>query len=570
MSAPTNTTEAIELNRYSKTLTQDPTQPAAQAMLYGIGLTDDDLKKAQVGVASMGYDGNTCNMHLNDLAKLVKKGIWEEDLVGLIFNTIGVSDGMSMGTDGMRYSLVSRDVIADSIEAVCGAQYYDGLITLPGCDKNMPGSVMAMGRLNRPSIMVYGGTIKPGHYKDEDLNIVSAFEALGQKLAGTITPEDFMGVVKNACPSAGACGGIYTANTMASAIEALGMSLPYSSSNPALSDEKKAECLAAGKAIKILLEKDIKPSDIMTRKAFENAIVTIMVLGGSTNAVLHLIAMAKSVGVKLTQDDFQSVSNRIPVLADMKPSGKYMMEDLHNIGGVPAVMKYLLKKGWLHGECLTVTGKTIEENLVDVPDLEFVNQKIIYPANNPIKKTGHLQILYGNLAEGGSVAKITGKEGERFEGPARVFDGEFELIAGIQSGRVKAGDVVVIRNIGPKGAPGMPEMLKPTGAIFGAGLGASVALITDGRFSGGTHGFVVGHITPEAYDGGLIALVNNDDIIEIDANSLTMTLKVSEEEIAKRRANWVRPALKATKGLLYKYAKTVSTAAEGCVTDEME
>ncbi|TWI99216.1 dihydroxy-acid dehydratase [Mucilaginibacter frigoritolerans] len=570
MSAPTNTTEAIELNRYSKTLTQDPTQPAAQAMLYGIGLTDDDLKKAQVGVASMGYDGNTCNMHLNDLAKLVKKGIWEEDLVGLIFNTIGVSDGMSMGTDGMRYSLVSRDVIADSIEAVCGAQYYDGLITLPGCDKNMPGSVMAMGRLNRPSIMVYGGTIKPGHYKGEDLNIVSAFEALGQKLAGTITPEDFMGVVKNACPSAGACGGIYTANTMASAIEALGMSLPYSSSNPALSDEKKAECLAAGKAIKILLEKDIKPSDIMTRKAFENAIVTIMALGGSTNAVLHLIAMAKSVGVKLTQDDFQSVSNRIPVLADMKPSGKYMMEDLHNIGGVPAVMKYLLKKGLLHGECLTVTGKTIEENLVNVPDLEFENQKIIFPVNNPIKKTGHLQILYGNLAEGGSVAKITGKEGERFEGPARVFDGEFELIDGIQSGRVKAGDVVVIRNIGPKGAPGMPEMLKPTGAIFGAGLGASVALITDGRFSGGTHGFVVGHITPEAYDGGLIGLVNDNDIIEIDANNLTMTLKVSEEEIAKRRTNWVRPALKATKGLLYKYAKTVSTAAEGCVTDEME
>ncbi|WP_259065354.1 dihydroxy-acid dehydratase [Mucilaginibacter sp. X4EP1] len=569
MSAPTNTTEAIELNRYSKTLTQDPTQPAAQAMLYGIGLTDDDLKKAQVGVASMGYDGNTCNMHLNDLAKLVKKGVWEEDLVGLIFNTIGVSDGMSMGTDGMRYSLVSRDVIADSIEAVCGAQYYDGLITLPGCDKNMPGSVIAMGRLNRPSIMVYGGTIKPGHYKDEDLNIVSAFEALGQKLAGTITPEDFMGVVKNACPSAGACGGIYTANTMASAIEALGMSLPYSSSNPALSEEKKAECLAAGKAIRILLEKDIKPSDIMTRKAFENAIVTIMVLGGSTNAVLHLIAMAKSIGVKLTQDDFQSVSNRIPVLADMKPSGKYMMEDLHNIGGVPAVMKYLLKKGLLHGECLTVTGKTIEENLVDVPDLEFENQKIIFPVSNPIKKTGHLQILYGNLAEGGSVAKITGKEGERFEGPARVFDGEFELIAGIQSGRVKAGDVVVIRNIGPKGAPGMPEMLKPTGAIFGAGLGASVALITDGRFSGGTHGFVVGHITPEAYDGGLIALVNDNDTIEIDANSLTMTLKVSEEEIAKRRANWVQPALKATKGLLYKYAKTVSSAAEGCVTDEM-
>ncbi|MGZ3836264.1 MAG: dihydroxy-acid dehydratase [Mucilaginibacter sp.] len=566
----TATKEATELNKYSKHLTSDPTQPAAQAMLYGIGLTDEDMKKAQVGVASMGYDGNTCNMHLNDLAKLVKQGVWDEGLVGLIFNTIGVSDGMSMGTEGMRYSLVSRDVIADSIEAVCGAQYYDGLIALPGCDKNMPGSVIAMGRLNRPAIMVYGGTIKPGHWKGEDLNIVSAFEALGQKIAGNITPEDFMGVVKNACPSAGACGGIYTANTMASAIEALGMSLPYSSSNPALSDEKKAECLAAGKAIKILLERDIKPSDIMTRAAFENAIVTIMVLGGSTNAVLHLIAMAKSVNVKLTQDDFQTISNRIPVLADMKPSGKYMMEDLHNIGGVPAVMKYLLKLGWIDGSCLTVTGKTIAENLADVPEIEFENQKIIFPVEKPIKATGHLQILYGNLATGGSVAKISGKEGERFTGPARVFDGEFELIEGITSGRVKAGDVVVIRNIGPKGAPGMPEMLKPTGAIFGAGLGASVALITDGRFSGGTHGFVVGHITPEAYDGGNIALVKDDDVIEIDAVSRTMNLKISDEELAYRRSEWKQPPLKATKGLLYKYAKTVSTAAEGCVTDEMK
>jgi len=563
------TTEKIELNKYSKVLTQDPTQPAAQAMLYGIGLTDDDLKKAQVGVASMGYDGNTCNMHLNDLAKLVKQGIWDEQLVGLIFNTIGVSDGMSNGTEGMRYSLVSRDVIADSIEAVCGAQYYDGLITLPGCDKNMPGSIMAMARLNRPSIMVYGGTIKPGHWKGEDLNIVSAFEALGKKIAGQIDDVDFMGIVKNACPSAGACGGIYTANTMASAIEALGMSLPYSSSNPALSDEKKAECLAAGKAIKVLLEKDIKPSDIMTRQAFENAMVTIMVLGGSTNAVLHMIAMAKSVGVKLTQDDFQAVSNRIPVLADMKPSGKYMMEDLHNIGGVPAVMKYLLKKGWIDGSCLTVTGKTIAENLVDVPELDFETQKIIFPIENPIKATGHLQILYGNLAEGGSVAKISGKEGERFEGPARVFDGEFELIAGIQSGKVKAGDVVVIINVGPKGAPGMPEMLKPTSAIFGAGLGASVALITDGRFSGGTHGFVVGHITPESYEGGLIGLVKDNDVIEIDATTNSINLKVSAEEIAKRKAAWKQPALKASKGLLYKYAKTVSSAAEGCVTDEM-
>jgi len=559
--------EAAELNRYSKTFTQDPTQPAAQAMLYGIGLTDDDMQKAQVGVVSMGYDGNTCNMHLNDLAKLVKKGIWEEDLVGLIFNTIGVSDGMSNGTDGMRYSLVSRDIIADSIEAVCGAQYYDAVIALPGCDKNMPGSIMAMGRLNRPSIMVYGGTIKPGHYKGEDLNIVSAFEALGKKIAGQIDDFDFKEVIKHSCPGAGACGGIYTANTMAAAIEALGMSLPYSSSNPAISPEKDAECLAAGKAIKILLEKDIKPSDIMTREAFENAIVTVMVLGGSTNAVLHLIAMAKSVDVPLTQDNFQTISNKIPVLADMKPSGKYMMEDLHKVGGVPGVMKYLLKKGWLHGNCLTVTGKTIAENLEAVPDLDFETQKVILPAEDPIKQTGHLQILYGNLAEGGSVAKITGKEGEQFEGPARVFDGEFELIHGIQSGRVKAGDVVVIRNVGPKGAPGMPEMLKPTSAIFGVGLGSSVALITDGRFSGGTHGFVVGHITPEAFDGGLIALVKDEDRIGIDAICRTLKLMVSDEEIANRRAKWQQPPLKVTKGVLYKYAKQVSTAAEGCVTD---
>ncbi|WP_295768138.1 dihydroxy-acid dehydratase [uncultured Mucilaginibacter sp.] len=569
MSFNTDTTEAAELNKYSKTFTQDPTQPAAQAMLYGIGLTDEDMKKAQVGVASMGYDGNTCNMHLNDLAKLVKEGIWNEDLVGLIFHTIGVSDGMGNGTPGMRYSLISRDVIADSIEAVTGAQYYDGLITLPGCDKNMPGSIIAMGRLNRPSIMVYGGTIHPGHWKGEDLNIVSAFEALGKKIAGTISPEDYIGVIKNACPSAGACGGVYTANTMAAAIEALGMSLPYSSSNPALSDEKKAECLAAGKAIRVLLEKDIKPSDIMTREAFENAMVLIMVLGGSTNAVLHMIAMAKSVGVKVTQDDFQAISDRIPVLADMKPSGKYMMTDLHEIGGVPAVMKYCLSKGWLHGDCLTVTGKTVAENLADVPELDFDTQKIIWPVEAPVKATGHLQILYGNLAEGGSVAKISGKEGERFEGPARVFDGEFDLIDGIQTGRVKAGDVVVIRNVGPIGAPGMPEMLKPTSAIFGAGLGASVALITDGRFSGGTHGFVVGHITPESYRGGTIALVKDDDRIEIDATKNSINLKISDEELAARKAAWQQPPLRVTKGLLYRYAKTVSTAADGCVTDEI-
>jgi len=556
-----------ELNKYSKTITQDPTQPAAQAMLYGIGLTEQDLKKAQVGIVSMGYDGNTCNMHLNDLAKLVKQGVWDNELVGLIFNTIGVSDGISNGTDGMRYSLVSRDVIADSIETVCGAQYYDSLIALPGCDKNMPGSVMAMGRLNRPAIMVYGGTIAPGHYNGQDLNIISAFEALGQKIAGTITEEDFRCIVKASCPSAGACGGMYTANTMAAAIEALGMSLPYSSSNPALSKEKQEECYAAGKAIRLLMEKDIKPRDIMTRKAFENAMVVIMVLGGSTNAVLHLIAMAKSVGVELTQDDFQNVSNKVPVLADFKPSGKYLMQDLHQHGGIPSVMKYLLSKKMLHGDCITVTGKTLAENLEAVPDLNFDTQKIVHPIENPIKKTGHLQILYGNLAEKGSVAKISGKEGERFEGPARVFDGEFELIAGIQSGRVKSGDVVVIRYVGPKGAPGMPEMLKPTSAIIGAGLGKGVALITDGRFSGGTHGFVVGHITPEAFDGGTIGLVNDNDVIEIDAAKNKITLKVSDEEILKRRKNWKQPALKAKNGVLLKYAKLVKDASEGCVTD---
>jgi dihydroxy-acid dehydratase len=557
------------MNKYSKTITQDETQPAAQAMLYGIGLTEEDLKKAQVGIVSMGYDGNTCNMHLNDLAKIVKQGVWDQELVGLIFNTIGVSDGISNGTEGMRYSLVSRDIIADSIEAVCGAQYYDSLIALPGCDKNMPGSLIAMGRLNRPAIMVYGGTIAPGHYNGQDLNIISAFEALGQKMAGKLDEADFKEIIKHSCPGAGACGGMYTANTMASAIEALGMSLPYSSSNPALSEEKRAECLAAGKAIRLLMEKDIKPSDIMTRKAFENAITVIMILGGSTNAVLHLIAMAKSVDVPLTQDDFQQISDRVPMLADFKPSGKYLMQDLHQHGGLPAVMKYLLQKGLLHGECLTVTGKTVAENLAEAPDLDFEKQKIILPLEAPLKATGHLQILYGNLAEGGSVAKITGKEGEQFEGPARVFDGEFELIAGINSGKIKAGDVVVIRQVGPKGAPGMPEMLKPTSALIGAGLGNSIALITDGRFSGGTHGFVVGHITPEAYEGGLIALVEDDDIIELSVATKTMTLKVDEATIAARKAQWKQPELKVKKGLLYKYARQVKSAAEGCVTDEL-
>ena len=557
-----------ELNRYSKTITQDPTQPAAQAMLYGIGLTEEDLAKAQVGIVSMGYDGNTCNMHLNDLAKLVKQGVWSNDLVGLIFNTIGVSDGISNGTDGMRYSLISRDVIADSIEAVCGAQYYDGLIALPGCDKNMPGSIIAMGRLNRPAIMVYGGTIAPGHYNGQELNIVSAFEALGQKIAGQLSEADFKGIVQHACPGAGACGGMYTANTMAAAIEALGMSLPYSSSNPALSDAKKAECLAAGKAIRYLLEKDIKPSDIMTRAAFDNAITVIMVLGGSTNAVLHLIAMAHSVGIALTQDDIQAISDKTPVLADFKPSGKYLMQDLHQHGGLPVVMKYLLEKGLLQGDCLTVTGKTLAENLAAIPSLDFNQQQIVKPLETPIKATGHLQILYGNLAEGGSVAKISGKEGERFVGPARVFDGEHALIDGIASGRVKSGDVVVIRYVGPKGGPGMPEMLKPTSAIIGAGLGKSVALITDGRFSGGTHGFVVGHITPEAYDGGVLALVEDDDVIELDAVQNTITLKVDDALIQERKAKWKQPALKVNKGLLYKYAKTVASAAAGCITDQ--
>ncbi|HEU4574118.1 MAG TPA: dihydroxy-acid dehydratase [Chitinophagaceae bacterium] len=559
-----------ELNKYSKTLTQDPTQPAAQAMYYAIGFSEEDFKKAQVGIVSMGWDGNPCNMHLNDLATSIKKSVDEtEGLLGLRFYTIGVSDGISMGTDGMRYSLVSRDVIADSIETNAGAQYYDAIIAVPGCDKNMPGSVMAMGRLNRPAIMLYGGTIAPGHYKGEDLNIVSAFEALGQKIAGNLNEADFAEIIQHACPGAGACGGMYTANTMASAIEAMGMSLPNSSSNPALSKEKQEECKAVGAAIKLLLEKDIKPRDIMTRKAFENAITVIMALGGSTNAVLHMIAIARSVDVPLTQDDFQQISDRVPVLADFKPSGKYLMKDLHQYGGVPAVMKYLWKKGLLHGDCLTVTGKTVAENLAQAPDLDFNDQKIVQPLETPVKKTGHLQILYGNIAEGGSVAKISGKEGERFEGPARVFEGEHALIEGINSGKIKQGDVVVIRYVGPKGAPGMPEMLKPTSAIIGAGLGKSVALITDGRFSGGTHGFVVGHITPEAFDGGTIAIINDDDPIEIDATKNTITLKISEAEIGKRKAAWKQPPLKAKKGILYKYARQVKSAADGCVTDEL-
>jgi dihydroxy-acid dehydratase len=557
----------MELNKYSKTITQDVTQPAAQAMLYGIGLTEEDLNKAQVGIVSMGYEGNTCNMHLNDLAKDVKKGVWNADLVGLIFNTIGVSDGISNGTEGMRFSLVSRDVIADSIETVMGAQWYDAMIAIPGCDKNMPGALIAMGRVNRPALMVYGGTINSGRWKGEHLNIVSAFEALGKKFNKTISDEDFKGVIKNSCPGPGACGGMYTANTMASAIEALGMSLPYSSSNPAVSQDKLKECEDAGKAIRILLEKDIKPKDIMTRKAFENAITIVAVLAGSTNAVMHLIAMAHSVDIEITLDDFQAISDKTPVLADLKPSGKFMMEDLHAVGGIPALMKYLLKEGYIHGDCMTVTGKTIAENLESVPDL-YEGQEIVHDIKNALKSSGNIQILYGNLASEGCVAKISGKEGEYFEGPAIIFESEFTVIPGLEKGLIKPGNVVVIRYCGPKGGPGMPEMLKPTSAIMGAGLGDKVALITDGRFSGGSHGFVVGHITPEAYDGGGIALIENGDLITIDAVKNTINLKISDEEFAKRKAAWVQPALKATKGVLLKYARSVSSASTGCVTDK--
>ncbi|MBK8672373.1 MAG: dihydroxy-acid dehydratase [Bacteroidetes bacterium] len=556
-----------ELNKQSKTITQDITQPAAQAMLHAIGLSDDDLKKAQVGIASTGWDGNPCNMHLNGLATQLKGMVNQQGLIGLNFYTIGVSDGISMGTSGMRYSLVSREVIADSIETNAGAQFYDGIISIAGCDKNMPGVIMGMARLNRPSLMIYGGTIAPGHYKGETLDVVSAFEALGKKFAGTISDEDYKGVIHNACPGAGACGGMYTANTMASAIEALGMSLPFSASNPAVSADKKNEMQAAAIAIKNLLVLDLKPSDIMTFKAFENAIRVVIVLGGSTNAVMHLIAMAKTIGVKLNLADFIRLADNTPVLADFRPSGKYVMEDLHKLGGVPAVMKMLLREGMLHGDCLTVTGKTIAENLAELADLP-AGQDLIHSIDNPIKKTGHIRILYGNLATEGSVAKITGKEGERFEGIANCFDTEQESINGIQNGTVKAGDVVVIRYIGSRGAPGMPEMLKPTAALMGAGLGKEVALITDGRFSGGSHGFVVGHVTPEAQNGGNIALVRNGDKIIIDAINNTIDVIISEEELSKRRVALIIPPLKVKSGILYKYAKTVSSASEGCVTDE--
>ena len=555
------------LNKFSRTLTQEITNPAAKAMLYGIGLSDDDMQKAQIGIASTGYEGNTCNMHLNGLSVHVKKGIQENGMVGLIFNTIGVSDGMTNGNDGMSYSLPSRDIIADSIEDVVAAQWYDGVIAVVGCDKNMPGAMMALARLNRPGMLVYGGTIRTGEYKGQKLDIVSAFEALGKKFAGTISDEDYEGVIKNAIPGAGACGGMYTANTMASSMEAMGLTLPNSSSYPATHEGKKAECIAIGAAMKNMLEKNICPRDIMTRKAFENAMTMVMVMGGSTNAVLHYLAIASAADVSFTLDDIQAISDRTPFIGDLKPSGKYYMEDMLAIGGVPALMKYLLKKGLIHGDCLTISGKTIAENLENVPDLDFKTQKLIHPIENPIKPSGHLQILYGNLAEKGAVAKITGKEGEMFEGIAKVCEREEEVIEFLSKGEIKAGQVIVIRNEGPKGGPGMPEMLKPTSAVMGAGLGNSVAMITDGRFSGGTHGFVVGHITPEAFDGGTIALVKDGDKITIDAIDNKLTLHVSDEELAVRRAAWKQIPSTFTRGVLRKYIKNVSSASEGCVTD---
>ena len=557
-----------QLNKYSSRITQPKAQGASQAMLYATGMQPADMDKAQVGIASMWYEGNSCNMHLLDLAAKVKEGVTAADLYGMRFNTIGVSDGIAMGTDGMSYSLQSREIIADSIETLMAAQWYDALVALPGCDKNMPGCIMAMARLDRPSIMVYGGTIKAGcTAKHDKLDIVSAFQSYGEYLAGTITEEERQAIVESSCPGAGACGGMYTANTMASAIEALGMSLPYSASYPAVSDEKLDECVRAGDAIRILLEKDIKPSDIMTRKAFENAMVVVMALGGSTNAVLHLIAMSRSVGVDLTIDDFQVVSDRVPLLADLKPSGRYVMEDLHEVGGVPAVMKYLLENGYLHGDCLTVTGKTIAENLADLPGLAE-GQDIIQQLDNPIKETAHIQILRGNLAPDGAVAKITGKEGLVFKGTARVYDSEEDMLAGLENDEIKKGDVIVIRYEGPKGGPGMPEMLTPTSAIMGAGLGKDVALMTDGRFSGGSHGFIVGHVCPEAQEGGPIALVQTGDPITIDADKNTIDMNVSEEELAARLATWEMPPYKSTRGTLYKYIKNVKSASEGCVTDE--
>lgn len=556
----------MALNKFSQRVTQDPTQPAAQAMLHAIGMTDEDFQKPLIGIASTGYEGNPCNMHLNDLSVHVKEGIAPHDMLGLIFNTIGVSDGISMGTPGMRFSLPSRDVIADSVETVVQAMSYDGVVTVVGCDKNMPGALMAMLRLNRPSILVYGGTIAPGCVRDKELDVVSAFEAWGEKVAGKIDEKEYKKVIQNACPGAGACGGMYTANTMASAIEALGMALPYSSSNPAVSVEKIEDCKAVGQAMRGLVEQDLKPLDIVTKKSLENALRLIAVLGGSTNAVLHFLAIAHAAKIDLTIDDFQKISDTTPFLADLKPSGKYLMKDLHAVGGIPAVLKFMLENGMLHGDCMTVTGKTLAENLEKLQGLKE-GQDLIRPLSNPIKPTGHIRILKGNLAARGSVAKITGKEGLRFVGPARVFDGEYAANAGIGEGKVQKGDVVVIRYEGPKGGPGMPEMLKPTAAIMGAGLGKDVALITDGRFSGGTHGFVVGHIVPEAQEGGVIGLVEDGDIITIDAETNTLSVDLTDQIIENRKNKWTQPPYKFNQGVLHKYIKSVATASEGCVTD---
>ena len=558
-----------ELNKHSRVLTQEVSNPAAQAMLYAIGLKEDDMAKPQIGIASTGYEGNPCNMHLNGLSVYVKQGVQANDMVGLIFNTIGVSDGMTNGNDGMRYSLPSRDIIADSIETVVSAQWYDGLIAVVGCDKNMPGAVMAMARMDRPSIMVYGGTIRSGHYKGQKLDIVSAFEALGKKYAGTISDEDYKGVIQNAIPGPGACGGMYTANTMASSIEAMGLSLPFSSSYPATHQGKQEECKKIGAAMKHLLERGITPQDIITRESLENALTIVMALGGSTNATLHYLAISRAAGLPLTLDDIQAISDRTPYIADLKPSGKYYMEDILEIGGVPAVMKYLHSQGLIHGDCLTVTGKTVAENLAEAPELDFASQKIIFPISEAIKPTGHIQVLYGNLAPTGAVAKITGKEGVYFSGEAKICEHESEIITALEKGEIKPGQVVVIRNAGPKGGPGMSEMLKPTSAVVGAGLGDKIALITDGRFSGGTHGFVVGHITPEAFEGGPIALVKDGDQITIDATNRQLTLHISDEEMEERRSAWVQPEPLFTKGMLGKYIRTVKSASEGCVTDEV-
>ena len=556
-----------KLNKYSSRITEPKSQGASQAMLYGAGMSEEDMRKAQVGISSVWYEGNTCNMHLLDLAKKVKDGVIAAGLVGMRFNTVGVSDGISMGTEGMSFSLQSRDLIADSIETVMSAQWYDANISIPGCDKNMPGCLIAMGRLNRPSLMIYGGTIKPGHYDNEKIDIISAFQSYGEFISGNIDDNKRSDIVKKSCPGAGACGGMYTANTMASAIEAMGMSLPYSSSTPAVDLAKQEECFNAGEAIKRLLEKDIKPRDIMTRDAFENAMVLVIILGGSTNAVLHLLAMARAVNVELTIDDFQLVSDRTPYVADLKPSGQHVMEDLHKIGGTPAVMKFLLENDLINGDCLTVTGKTIKENLSDLPGLTD-GQKIIFPLDNPIKPSGHIRILKGNLAPGGSVAKITGKEGEIFTGPAKVYDSEEAMLSSLENNEIIKGDVIIIRYEGPKGGPGMPEMLTPTSAIIGAGLGNDVAMITDGRFSGGSHGFIIGHVVPEAQEGGPIAIIKNGDIVTINAKTNKIEFKLSDKEFANRQKNWKMPPYKANRGTLYKYIKNVKTASEGCVTDE--